>query len=113
MIVEEHIGKQAFLRSYGEDCASALRGSSARGFSAECDPFCSLQASRRPGVMSEIDIFCFLNGQLQHQHFGPYEEVGEQCFRWKHRTFRNKIDFADSEGLDRAPNQASEYALAG
>ena len=34
-------------------------------------------------VMSEIDIFCFLN---EYHHFRPHEEVEEQYVRWKHRT---------------------------
>ena len=38
------VGKLASVSGYGEDCASALRGSGGRILFAECDPFRALQA---------------------------------------------------------------------
>ena len=53
--------------------------------SPECFSFCALQAEQVVAietVLPEIGLFDFLNGQLQHQHIGPHEEVEEQCVRW-------------------------------
>merc|ERR1712136_254939 len=67
-------GKRALVCGYGDvgkGCAFALRGSGARGFIAECDPICALQACMEgfqvaaiESVVSEIDIFVSSTGNF-------------------------------------------------
>ena len=65
------------------------------------------------GPLSFLEPVATLRQQCRHLLRGtpertfttPFLRYDVHCFL--HRTFRNKIDFADSEGLDRIPNQAS------
>ena len=84
-------GARVFNGEGDKDGASALGGSGNANLSAPCR-----RASKVPRRRFWITIFMsstcldrhlyFFNGQLQHQHFGPFEGDEKHCLRWKHRT---------------------------
>ena len=56
------IGKRALVCRYchvGKDCFSALRGSGTRGFIAECDSICTLQACMEGLQVATIESVVF------------------------------------------------------
>ena len=86
---------------YGEDCASALNGSSGRILFAGCAPLCALQACYETvqvkSVMSEIDILVSPTSLFT---LGHKKKLKKNTFVGNTGHFDDEFDFAGTEGLE-------------